>query len=397
MRPGTLAAAAVGLVAALSIAAPYFRSYSRGAALIVRMAGLAGPAAHALSCEHENVTVSDAVVMSRHGRLRARLYVPDHVRRAVVLVAGVNALGIDEPRLYGLADELASAGLAVITPELPDLQRYDITARTTDMIEDAGVWLSKQHRLARDGRVGLVGISFSGGLAVVAAGRPVLRDRVAFVFSFGGYGSFPRVLRFLCTGMEPAAVPIGAAGATPGAGSETYRRPHDYGVAILLLGLAPHLVPADQVQPLRTAILTFLRASHLELIDKRKATEAFVDARRMTEALPEPARTFMDDVNERNVDKLGLALQPWIGTIGLEPALSPDRSPAPSAPVYLLHGTEDNVVPSVETLLLDRHLVGRTRVRVLLSGLITHAELDHAPRAGDVWKLVDFFADMLRE
>ncbi|MEK6631362.1 MAG: hypothetical protein AABY89_11575, partial [Acidobacteriota bacterium] len=158
-----------------------------------------------------------------------------------------------------------------------------------------------------------------------------------------------------------------------------------------------HLVPADQVQPLRTAILTFLRASHLELIDKRKATEAFVDARRMTEALPEPARTFMDDVNERNVDKLGLALQPWIGTIGLEPALSPDRSPAPSAPVYLLHGTEDNVVPSVETLLLDRYLVGRTRVRVLLSGLITHAELDHAPRAGDVWKLVDFFADMLRE
>jgi len=35
--------------------------------------------------------------------LRARLYVPDRFRRAIVLVAGVNALGIDEPRLYGLA------------------------------------------------------------------------------------------------------------------------------------------------------------------------------------------------------------------------------------------------------------------------------------------------------
>jgi hypothetical protein len=34
-------------------------------------------------------------------------------------------------------------------------------------------------------------------------------------------------------------------------------------------------------------------------------------------------------------------------------------------------------------------------VRVLLSGLITHAEVNRAATAGDVWKLVSFWKDIL--
>ena len=246
MRPRTLAAAGIVLLTVAAFGAPLARSYTRSAALIVRMAGLQGSVADGLDWEREPVATDETQVPSRHGALRARLYVPDHVRRAMVLVAGVNALGIDEPRLYSLAHELANVGYAVLTPELPDLQRYDITPRTTDMIEDSAVWLSAQPRLARDGRVGMVGISFAGGLSVVAAGRPALRDRAAFVFSFGGHANFQRVLRFLCSGMEPA--PPGAArGTTPAA--EQYRRPHDYGVVIVLLGGADRVVPPEMAPP----------------------------------------------------------------------------------------------------------------------------------------------------
>ena len=114
------------------------------------------------------------------------------------------------------------------------------------MIEDAGRWLSQQPRLARDGRIGMMGISFAGGLATVAAGRPALREHVAFVFAFGGHSHFPRVLRFLSTGMEPAGLPPdGSPAGTPV--PERHRRPHDYGVAVLLLGLADRCVPAIQV------------------------------------------------------------------------------------------------------------------------------------------------------
>ena len=394
MRPRTLAAVGVAIVTALALAAPFFRAYTRASALIVRMAGIEGPAANALEWEREPVTAYDARVASRHGSLRARLYLPGRFSRAIVLVAGVNALGIDEPRLYGLAHELANVGYAVLTPELPDLQRYDITPRTTDMIEDAAMWLAEQPRLARDGRVGLVGISFAGGLSIVAAGRPALRNRAAFVFSFGGHSNFQRVLRFLCSGMEPA--PPGPGGETAPA-SERYRRPHDYGVVIVLLGGADRLVPPEQVEPLRAAILTFLRASHYDLIDKHKATETFDQARRMADALPEPAHTLMQQVNERDVDGLGAKLLPFIHQASHSPALSPDQSPAPACPVYILHGSDDNVVPATESEWLGRYLERRTRTRTLLSHVITHAELNSRQDWREIWQLVDFFASLLRE
>ena len=396
MRPRTVAACLVVLVAALAVSATFVRSYTRAAAVFIRMAQLGGPAADALEWEREPVTVTMVTVPSRHGPLRARLYVPARVRRAVTLVAGVNMLGIDEPRLYGLAYEIASVGIAVLTPETPDLMRFAITPRTTDMIEDSAVWLAGQRRLARNGHIGMMGISFSGALTTVAAGRRSLRGRVDYVFSFGGYGSFPRVLRFLCTGKEPALEPDGQPGTSSAAPSEVYLRPHDYGAVIILLGVAHRVVPAGQAEPLRAAILEYLAAAHYDLIDKRLAARTFESAARMAEALPEPSRTLMRQVNARDVDRLGALLEPIVRTQGQDPALSPEMSPAPICPVFLIHGTGDTVIPAIESLRLDRYLRDRTRVRTLLSGIITHAEMDQQHGYGDIWKLVNFFAALIR-
>ena len=57
-------------------------------------------------------------------------------------------------------------------------------------------WVAEQwrDRLPADDRtVGLMGISFGGGLAVVAASR--MADRAGWVLSFGGHGDLPRTLR----------------------------------------------------------------------------------------------------------------------------------------------------------------------------------------------------------
>lgn len=396
MRLRTIAAALVILCTVAALSAPYVRSYSRAAALIAGIAGLEGPVAGVLAHDHELYTVSELRVPSRHGLLRARLFVPDHIRRAVVLVPGLHAVGIDEPRFYNLAIQLAQAGLAVLATEMPDLAQFSVTARTTDMIEDSALWLANQKRLARHGRIGIIGISFAGGLAVVAAGRPSLQHHLAFVFAFGGHASFPRVLRFLSSGKVPAGLP--PAGAPPhSVSAETYLRPHDYGVAVLVLGLADRMVPPEQVEPLRTAILEYLTASCYDLINLNRALTIYKSAETMAAALPEPARTLMQYVNARDVEALGPRILALLPTDGFSPALSADRSPAPTAPVYLLHGTGDNVVPAIETQYLARYLEGQTPVRALLSGLITHAELNDKQGLGEAWKLIDFFADLLRE
>ena len=76
-------------------------------------------------------------------------------------------------------------------------------------------------------------------------------------------------------------------------------------------------------------------------------------------------------------------------------ALSKKNVPPPAAPVFLLHGSEDTVIPPVETVLLADHLRRHTRVTGLLSGLITHAEVDKSAAASDVWALTRFWRALM--
>ena len=236
------------------------------------------------------------------------------------------------------------------------------------MIEDGARWWA-----ARSGSIGIIGISFGGGLSIVAASR--LSD-VEWVLSFGGHGDLSRTLRYLCTGDQPDG---------------SRRPPHDYGVVIILLSVAEKVVPAEQVEPLRQGLRTFLEASHLDMVDKPRAAVTFERAKAIAASLPEPARTFMTWVNTRDVAHLGPALLPHVEAMGDDPSLSPERSAPPHVPVYLLHGADDNVIPAVESALLAADLRRRgARVVQLTTSLITHAEVDRPPTVSEIWHLVRF-------
>jgi dienelactone hydrolase len=362
------------------------RFYLRGTAFVVQAAGIGGRLSSPVRWYLAPVAIADVPPIPwRGGVLRARAYRSTRdAGRPILLVPGVHAAGIDEPRLVGFARDLASAGHTVLTVELADLKQYQITVRTTDEIEDAAAWMLRTPAFAGDdGRVGMMGISFGGGLSVVAAGRQALKDHVAFVMAFGGHADLPRTLRYLCTGVQPDGV---------------VRPPHDYGLAIVLLGAADRVVPPAQVDSLRGAILSYLEASRLDMIDRVKAAAEFSHAKALEATLAEPARTYMAYVNSRDVGRLGPILLPHVSELGGDPALSPSRSPAPSAPVFLLHGTDDNVVPAIESTLLARDLATRgVEVHVLLTPLITHAEVDRSSTATAIWRLIDFWSKLLNE
>jgi dienelactone hydrolase len=383
MRKAALSSAVI--VAALAATAFASRNYLRGASFVIQAAGIQGVARTAAEWGTEAVAESPARVPWRGGELPARWYVPaDRAGRPVLIVPGVHAGGIEEPRLVAFARDVASMGHPVLTAQLPDLTQYSITPRTTDMIEDAAQWLAAQRQYAvDDGQIGVMGISFAGGLSIVAVSRPALKDRVAFVMSFGGHGDLPRTLRYLCTGIQPTG---------------DRRPPHDYGVAIILLAVAERAVPAGQAQPLRNAILAFLDASHLDMVDKPRAKLAFDHARQLEANLAEPARTLMGYINARDVDKLGAILLPHLSALSGDEAQSPARAAAPSATVYLLHGTDDNVIPAVESSLLADTLRARgVRVRQLSTPLITHAEVDRSAALRAFWDLTRFWGQLLGE
>ncbi len=207
-------------------------------------------------------------------------------------------------------------------------------------------------------------------MSIVAAGRPKASPHVAYVLSFGGHGSLPDVVRFLCTGIQPDG---------------TQRAPHDYGVVVTLMNTAEQVVPPEQVAPLRAAINSNMQAQHLAMVDQKAAAAEFKQTQAMTAALPDPARTLMTYANARDVKALGPILLPHTDAFTQDAALSPARSTTVTAPVFLLHGADDNVVPAIESRRLATVLERTAPVHLLVTSLITHAEVDHPPTAGEVW------------
>ncbi len=380
----TLVVLIIVAAAGYSAAVPYVRA----ASLFVRSANLGGRVEAFADARARVVDVEEPhLVPTRQGEVTAQFYRPrGSVSRAVLLVPGVHSFGVREPRLMALARDLAGSGVAVMTMGLPDLMGYQITARSADVIEDAVAWMAKRQDLAPDGKVGMVGISFAGGLSIVAAGRESIRDKVAFVVSFGGHGNLGRVLRYLATGEAVQA---------PGVVTHP---PHDYGVAVILYAAADRVVAPSQVEGLRDGIRTFLYASQLTLVDMTQANAMFAKAREMVKGLPEPSATYLQWVNDRNVKEMGPLLVPHLGSQADE-AASPELAPAPpAAPVFLLHGDQDTVIPTAESIVLSNYLRDKgADVRVLVSHIITHAELDRTAAASESWKLVSFWAAVLRQ
>jgi dienelactone hydrolase len=394
MRARRLPALVLALAALLG-AAFIARPYGHGLSFVIRAAEMQGRLRRVADLDTTAVREREISIPTTSGALRARVYEPARSRqRAVLLTSGLHPSGIDEPRLVGLARHLSENGLTVVTPDIPELSHFEISPAITDAIEQAAGWLASNDGMAPDHRATMIGISFSGGLSVVAAGRPSLRDRVAYVLSFGGHDDLPRVLRYLCTGSEPRPARELRVNGEEAAGV-LIRPPHDYGVAVMLYGLADRVAPRPQVSALRDGVRRYLLASALDTVDKPRAEFEFAALRDLAKTLPEPSATLLRYAVERDVVHLGSRLLPYVNVYGGDAALSPSKSPKPSAPVFMLHGLEDNVIPSIESEYLAEDLRGHAPVRLLLSGLISHAEADRPMHAGDVLQLAGFWGDLL--
>ena len=353
-------------------AAPYVRS----AALLLDLTGAAPHIRAWLPVPRDTVSVEDVTVPTRAMPIAARVYRPARARGPALLIfPGIHGGGVDEPRLVSMARQLAAAGGTVITVPLPDLRAYRITVRSVDMIEDAILWAAPA--FGKGGRIGVAGISFAGGLTLVAAGRPGISEHLTSVFALGAHADLPRVLRYLCGEGAPDTLPP----------------PHDYGVVLFLRESLEHIVPAAQIPALDHAIVTFLDASSAEGMAPARSQQLFAAARAEEAVLPEPSKTLMRAVNTRDVKALGRALGAFAEEVGGAPELSPARSPATRARVFLLHGTADSVIPSTETLALEEYLTARGNppAQVLLTPLVTHADARADVPLGDTWRLIRFW------
>jgi len=375
MRKHALAVTAAVLVAAAAFgwspAHRYWRAGKMLTALSTSHAGGKNAEAAQDPLVEETLTVTGA-----GGPFRARIF---HLRaqargRGLIVAHGIHHEGMNEHRMVPFARELARAGLVVLTPEITDLADYRITSQGVSVIRDAAVYLGGRHDLVNDEPVGLLGFSFAGGLALVAAEQPPLAGHLAYVVSVGGHHDLERVLRFLIR--NEVETPAGL----------VHKQAHDYGLMVLLYGYVDRFAP----EPDRGALRDALRASLQQ--DRPAAVAA---AARLT---TDRGRQLWQLAETQKLQTLAPEMEAIVvEQRGELAALSPrGRLAAIRAPVYLVHGTGDSVIPASETEWAGAELdAGKADHIALVTPLMEHVEVSHSAGIGDKVALLRFIAQLL--
>ena len=118
---------------------------------------------------------------------------------AVLFVNGTIPEGRAYPEVQNLARGLARAGYLVVVPDLPGLTTDEITGETVSSTVDVARAVADRPD-ARDGKVGLVGVSTGATLSLLAAEDPDVGERVSVVAGVAPYTDIRTVLAIATTG-----------------------------------------------------------------------------------------------------------------------------------------------------------------------------------------------------
>ncbi len=383
----------LGLWVLVSLTAwPFTRTHLQAVAVLRQLAGQSVPAAVA-EISVVPVTSQDLSfpIDSPGGSrlVRARLYLPTGQPDApgIVIFHGVHHLGIDEPRLISFASALASCGLRVLTPELPDIKDYHVGPGSVRTIGQSAKWFATQTAAHRDrtgspkrgapsapAPVGVMGLSFSGGLALVAAADPLYHPYIKFVFAVGSQHSMDRVTRYYRSGADLR--PDGTTELLPA---------HEYGPLVLEYEYLDDFVPLQDRPPVRAVLRAHLYED--------KVAEAAA-ARKLSDAQKQETLELMNVTSQATRTRIAAAISRHTDELaGLSPS---GRLKHFDTPVYLLHGQADNIIPSAETLWMASELPSDDLKAMLVSPVLSHIDFDGpSPGAFDQWQLIHFFAQVL--
>lgn len=304
------------------------------------------------------------------GPLKFRLYIPDGGAQngGIVLLHGVHHLGMEDPRLVNLSRALAGSGVEVMTPELQDLADYRITPGTVDTIGASAVILSTKMQRP----VGVIGLSFAGGLSLMAAARPEYKDKIGFVMAVGAHDDMSRVARFYATNEE-----------TDPDGQEEHLQAHDYGVLILAYEHTEDFFSSQDAPVAREVLRQWIWEERQAM----KTADALSPEGKKTLDLllhhrEQLQQDFVEEIARHRAEMDAVSPHGKLGEI--------------TAHVYLLHGAADNIIPPEETLWLEHDVPKPDLKGVLISKALTHVDAGKGEPFTERWALVDFFAHVLR-
>lgn len=298
---------------------------------------------------------------------------------AILLVFGVNNLGRNHPAIVRVADALARTGVAVLVPDSRTLLEGRLAVGEIDGVVDAFQLLAARAEVDRD-RLGIVGFSVGGSLALLAARDPAIAEQVRWVNAFGAFADASSYL---------ASVAAHAYRAPDG--SLAAWTPTPLARDVYLAFLLEQVEDEGDRARLEAAYGADIRAG------ERPSPASGVGASLATPA----ARTVAGLLIARSLSEAQSAIDRLPDeSLAFIDAISPARHLGGLAgEVYLMHETEDHHVPFVESRALAEalgpQLIEHTEFR--LFDHVQPDDLDLLAAAPELWKLLLHVRQLMEE
>lgn len=272
---------------------------------------------------------------------------------ALLVVPGAAEAGRRDPRLVSFAATLADAGFLVMVPTLSGDTPLRLSAADVDAVADATGRLAAEAGVPS---VGLVGVSYAAGPALLAALRPGVREQVAFVLVIGGYHDIVAAITYMTTGFFRAA-PDDPWRAGPVDPLAKWR---------FLAANAGRVGAGDPADVAR-----------LEDIARRRLADPAAPVADLTAPLGPEARAvwqLLSNSDPERVPALVAALPPALGDEIAALDLARRDLGALEADVILIHGRDDPMVPFTESRALAARL-GDEQARLHVVDALTHVDM----------------------
>jgi acetyl esterase/lipase len=124
---------------------------------------------------------------------------PQRPHGAILLVLGVNNVGREYPAVTRFADALARTGVVVMVPDSRLLLDGRVSPAEIDGVVEAYRLLASRPEVDAE-RIGILGLSVGGALALLAAADERIAGDVAWVNVFGSYADASRFLAAVMAG-----------------------------------------------------------------------------------------------------------------------------------------------------------------------------------------------------
>jgi len=295
-------------------------------------------------------------------------YMPaQNMRSLIILVHGMSPAAHRDPRIIRLAASLSSAGFAVAVPLLPEIRDAKIDPESPAHLLSVIQQIVKRTDLHPFKKVSVIGPSFSGAVALLAAARDTQRQ-IQSVLSIGAFSGLSNGLSSLLTRSDM----------------------DDYARLIILENFLPRI---QKTNPDIIKAIKLIREDNWHKRDPQ-ISQSFVNS------LPKNLKIFLEDVlhnKETREDLSHRILQnnrDFLQQFNV--SLHGGRI---TASIFLLHGRDDNVIPASESRILYQSLREKEReVSLLTTTLLSHGDSRFSVSdAGEILRFLFFLSRFFKE